>query len=324
VTDADLRLSVTGDDIAAMCRHAFGDATTVDGIAEIGLGTYNSTFWVDVRDRGPAIVRIAPADEPGVTRPMRNGYAAAPYFSTLGPLVPRTLFVDFTRQLIDRDYLIQEVLRGVPAAGRLESYRNRQPYYRQLGAITRTLHAVPGPWFGPAAGPGFATWSDALADEFDSAADAYRHGGLDPHDVQLVRTALDRHRDALDAITEPRLLHGDLWRLNILLDPDAAEPAIVGIVDFDGAWWGDPYADWTIHQVRMRAGTEADAFWESYGSSPPSPIRELFYEARGIVGARLDIHRRGIDIGTVPPIHWSLAAVAARLTEDGAESSPSR
>ncbi|CAL9675435.1 hypothetical protein [Streptomyces sp. enrichment culture] len=39
----------------------------------------------------------------------------------------------------------------------------------------------------------------------------------------------------LDEVTEPRLLTGDLWTVNCLLDRVAAEPVITGVLDFDRA-----------------------------------------------------------------------------------------
>ncbi|HEX5540773.1 MAG TPA: aminoglycoside phosphotransferase family protein [Micromonospora sp.] len=302
---------VPAEMIAAMCRRAFGAATTVIRATKIGVGTWNDTYRVEIADRGPVILRVAPSPERDEREAMRNEYAAAPYFAALGPLVPRTLYADFTHQLIGRDYMLQEPLPGVPAADRLNAYPDLTPYFRQLGTITRTIHNVRGVRFGPVAAATFATWSEALADQFQTLADAYDRAGLDAGEVRRIRAAVDTHRAVLDEVREPRLLHGDLWRLNILIDPDAPEPAIVGILDYDGASWGDPLADWTIHQVLRREGTEA--FWETYGPRPAEPIRQLFYQARCLAGARLDIYRRNIDLATVPPVHWDLTDVLKGL-----------
>jgi aminoglycoside phosphotransferase (APT) family kinase protein len=314
---------VAGGQIEAMCRRAFGDHARIGRVAEIGVGTYNSTYRVDIEGRDPVILRVAP-DRTRQWRSdrdaMRNEYAAAPYLVTLGRIVPRILAVDFTHQLIGRDYMFQTLLGGVPADRGLGSYpRSRWgSYYRQLGAITRAVHDVRGERFGRVAGPGFATWSEALTDQLLAAAGDFDGAGLDSGDVRRVAAAAGVHRAVLDTVSQPRLLHGDLWRLNILLDPDAAEPTITGVLDCDGASWGDPMADWTIHRIRQRPGAEADAFWDTYGRpamDAASALRELFYRGRNLVGVRLDIHRRGIDLDDVPPIHWDLSDVLSRLDE---------
>lgn len=314
---------VSADQIQAMCRRAFGDRARVARVAEIGVGTYNSTYRVDIEGHAPVVLRVAPdrgRQSRGDRDAMRNEYAAAPYFASLGALVPRILTVDFSHQLIGRDYMFQALIDGVPAAEGLERYPRARwvSYYRQLGAITRAIHEVRGERFGRLAETGFATWSQALADQFLVLAGGLDDAGLDSSDVHRVVAAVDTHRAVLDDVGAPRLLHGDLWRLNILVDPHAAEPTIVGVLDWDGASWGDPMADWTIHRVRQRPSPEVDAFWDTYGHPAPdagSALRASFYQARHLIGVRLDIHRRGIPLADVPPVHWNLGGVLAHLGE---------
>lgn len=312
---------VSPDQIEAVCRRAFGEHARATRVVEIGVGTYNSTYRVELEGREPVILRVAPdrARQLGSDRDaMRNEYAAAPYFAALGDLVPRNLAVDFTHQLIGRDYLFQTLLPGVPASQGLDSYSEaaRASYYRQLGAVTRAVHDVRGDCFGRVSGPGFATWREALADRFRTLARDYDEAGLGSGDIHRVIAATETHRTALDEVGEPRLLHGDLWRLNILIEAGTDEPTITGILDCDAASWGDPLADWTIHRVQQQAGTEVDAFWDTYGrpaTDAAAAVRELFYRARNLIGARLDIDRRGIRLETVPPIHWDLTEVLTRL-----------
>ena len=54
------------------------------------------------------------------------------------------------------------------------------------------------------------------------------------------------HPEQLDEIEVPCLLHGDLWLFNLLIARQPREPSIVGVLDADRAWWGDPMADWTM------------------------------------------------------------------------------
>ena len=125
-----------------------------------------------------------------------------------------------------------------------------------------------------------------------------------------------RHRAELDEITVPALLHGDLWTLNILVDSDPDQPTITGVLDCDAASWGDPMSDWTINRMLSRPGTEVDAFWQTYGrpaSGATGSIRALLYRARNVLGARLDIHRRGLNLADIPPIHWDVTDVLRAL-----------
>ena len=325
--------------LLAICRRALGAGADVRQIVELGVGTYNNTYRVELADGEPVILRIAPEPAhagPGSPEAMRNEYAALPFLAPLGRLVPRTLAADFTHQLLDRDYLVQTVLPGVPASQRLPEYSPSalRHLYRELGAVTRTIHDVTGATFGPVAAPAHTSWRAALIAQLEQLADAYTAAGLDAGPVAQLIAACWRHRAALDEITVPALLHGDLWTLNLLVDTDPDRPTITGVLDSDTASWGDPLADWTITRALSKAGTEVDAFWQTYGrpsghpasqDSPASPdsedspasqasqVRALIYRARNTLGARLDIHRRGLRLRDIPPVHWDVTDILAKL-----------
>ena len=319
--------------LLAICRRALGAGVDVRQVVELGVGTYNSTYRVELADGEPVILRIAPESAhagPASPEAMRNEYAALPFLAPLGRLVPRTLAADFTHQLLDRDYLVQTVLPGVPASQRLPEYSPSalRHLYRELGAVTRTIHDVTGDTFGPVAAPAHASWRAALVAQLEQLADAFTAAGLDADPVVQLIAACWRHRAALDEITVPALLHGDLWTLNLLVDTDPDRPRITGVLDCDAASWGDPMADWTITRALSKAGTEVDAFWQTYGrhsgrrASPDSPdseddqasqVRALIYRARNILGARLDIHRRGLRLRDIPPVHWDVTDILSKL-----------
>ena len=49
---------------------------------------------------------------------------------------------------------------------------------------------------------------------------------------------LEKHFDALDEITTPRLVHWDLWDGNVFVDPLTRQ--VTGLIDFERSLWGDP------------------------------------------------------------------------------------
>lgn len=313
--------SVTADQVRAMCRRAFGAHVHTVSAVELGNGMYNSTYRVDTGADAPVILRVAPepARQLRVERElMRNEHASVPYLAPIAPLMPRTLAIDFTHDVIGRDYLFQTMLDGVPAPDGLAAYPRPQwaSFFRQLGTITRSIHAVRGDRFGPLAGPTFATWSDAvIASLHDTAADL-DDAGLDATDVREVAATAARHPAVLDEITEPRLLHGDLWTVNTMIAPGAPEPTITGVFDCDRTSWGDPGSDWTIFLAGRRPRSEHEAFWETYGtltSTPGAARRSLFYRARHIGGARLERHRLGHS-KDLPRTYHDMRDVLTRLT----------
>lgn len=191
--------------------------------------------------------------------------------------------------------------------------------FRQLGTITRQIHAVTGDRFGPVAGTQFGRWSDTvLASLADTAADL-DDAGLDARDVRRVVQLAEANRAVLDEITEPRLMHGDLWTVNVLIDPAASEPTITGVVDCDRVSWGDPQSDWTIEMAGRRPGTERDAFWESYpqfASTPTADVRASIYRARMLGAVRLERHRLGRDNAST---YDDMSAVLDQLTGSKAD-----
>ncbi|MFF1293916.1 MULTISPECIES: hypothetical protein [unclassified Streptomyces] len=81
--------------------------------------------------------------------------------------------------------------------------------FRQLGEVARTIHAGRGRHFGPVAGPGYTTWSEALTDSFTDIAADLDAAGLDAADLRKAADLVDQHRAVFDRITEHRLLSGD-------------------------------------------------------------------------------------------------------------------
>jgi aminoglycoside phosphotransferase (APT) family kinase protein len=313
---------LTPAQVDAIFRRAFGERTRVASAVELGDGTYNTTFRIVLESGEEMILRAAPEparqfrSERGF---LRNEHAAAPYFAPVAALLPRTLAVDFTHDLVGRDYVIQTVVPGVPGPEGLAGYERPAwaSFYRDLGRISRRIHDVPGPGFGPVAGPLAASWTDALAAQLADIAADLDTVGLDAADVrELAGTAL-RRRDLLDQVTEPRLLHGDLWVINVMVVPDAPEPTVSGVFDCDRTWWGDPDADWAIYRALGRPGTERDAFWDGYGplrQDPAACWRRALYEARNLATIRLERYRLGAADG-VAASYEELGEAARRLKE---------
>ncbi|WP_128380415.1 phosphotransferase family protein [Streptomyces cavernae] len=311
--------SVTAEDIQAMCRRAFGTTVQVTSAVELDGGMYNTTSRITADGLGaPVILRVAPAPERQFASEhalMRNEYATVPFLAPVADLIPDVLFADWSHEVIGRDWMVQSHLAGTPARQRLGDYpRDLWPgFFAQLGTIAQDVHAVRGPHFGPVAGPGHPTWSEAVvASLHDIAADVSRVG-LDATDVDTAAALAAEHRDVLDEITEPRLLTGDLWTVNTMLAP-APTPVISGILDLDRTLFGDPAADWTIRMASAKRD-ERTAFWSTYGprgTSPADAWRTLLYEARHLGAIRLERYRLNNASG-IRDTYDSMAAVLARM-----------
>ncbi|MFJ4057527.1 phosphotransferase family protein [Streptomyces albogriseolus] len=311
--------SLTAREVEAVCRRAFGEDVVPVSAVELGTGMYNNVYRVALAGREkPVILRAAPAEERqfrSETHLMRNEHASVPWLAPIAHLMPQVIAVDWTGQVIGRDWMIQTHLAGVPAPEHLGSYpRSSWPgFFRQMGAITRTVHDVRGPHFGPVAGPGFATWGEAVIASLEDIAADLDGMGLDSADVRKVVSVAAHDRAVLDEVTEPCLLTGDLWTVNALLDRDADVPTITGVLDFDRCIFGEPEADWTIRMATAK-DDERTAFWESYGPldrSQAAVWRAQIYEARHLGAIRLERYR----LGKADAVADSYGAMAELLAE---------
>jgi aminoglycoside phosphotransferase (APT) family kinase protein len=306
---------VSAADIEAMVRRAFGAGTSVESAVELTGGRYNSTYKLALAGLDPVVLRVAPHESRQFRAErhfMRNEHASVPWLAPIADLMPRTLAVDFTHQVVDRDWLIQTFLDGRVAG---DGFRGlpvevKQDFWRQLGTLTRSIHTVVGPHFGPLTGPAHSTWSAAFIAGLDDIVADLSSAALDATDVRRVIDLATRHAAVLDEITSPRLLHGDLWLGNLLVDEARR---ITGVLDSDRTVFGDPMADWNVFLIGVNAGM--DAFWETYGPRPEgraAGLRARLYEARFIGGIRLERHRLG-ESDRVADSYPELAAVVAAI-----------
>ncbi|MEV7282986.1 aminoglycoside phosphotransferase family protein [Streptomyces sp. NPDC093252] len=312
--------SLTAQEIGKVCRRAFGNTAAPVSAVELGTGMYNNVYRVALagRDR-PVILRVAPEEARQFRSErhlMRNEYGSVPWLAVIAPLMPQVLAVDWSHEVIGRDWMIQTHLDGVPAPEHLGTYpRTAWPsFFRQMGAVARSVHDVRGPHFGPVGGLGHGTWSEAVITSLEEIAADLDGVGLDAADVRKVAAVAAHERAVLDEVTEPGLLTGDLWTVNVMLDAGAAEPTITGVFDMDRTWFGDPAADWTI-RMALAKQDERVAFWETYGDRDRSPAavwRSLVYEVRHLGAVRLERHRLRNAAG-VENTYGAVAAVLADL-----------
>ncbi|MFC9431425.1 phosphotransferase family protein [Streptomyces sp. NPDC056987] len=188
---------------------------------EPATGMYNNVYRVVLagRDR-PVILRVAPEEARQFRSErhlMRNECASQPWLAVIAPLMPRVLVVDWSHEVIGRDWMIQTRLDGVPAPEHLGAYlRAAWPVsLRQMGAVARSVHDVRRPYFGPVRGPGYGTWSEAVITSLEEIAADMDGAGLDAADVRKVAAVAVHERAVLDEITEPGLLTGDLWTVHL-------------------------------------------------------------------------------------------------------------
>ena len=318
----DIPDSPTAHQILTMCQRAFGPSVHLVSARELSGGTFNTTFLITLKDQ-QVILRIAPPPTASLSWDeqwlMRREYQIQPFFAALAPLMPRILMQDFTHQLIDRDYVFQTYLPGERWDQLTDGFTldEELQLWEQFGSLTKTIHSTVGTTFGgPYPAPEFPTWSQAVLHRLERAIQTMIEAQLDIADIQSVLKILQRETGRLDAIQQPRLMHGDLWLFNILVTREVNRPIITGILDADRAWWGDPLADWTMFVLAKSISPETQQFharfWDAYGQpeqTPATAFRQAIYEALHIGTAQAWAVRHN-DPDTVQRGKHDLRAVA--------------
>ncbi len=254
-----------------------------------GSGQFSETFEVRSSSSGPYVLRVAPPDDVRQLfyeyRMMRQEPKIHERLQRETDVpVPDITAYDFSREYIDRDYIIMPRLPGVPLSeARLEP-AGIERVLREWGSYVAQIHRVTDPHnrFGylgehhcmqPC-----ATWKEAFATMFRKELDDIVATGIyDEETAERVMTCLHENLSVFDDhCATSRLLHGDLWVTNVLVTP---EGEVTAVLDFDRACWGD--VEWDL-AIAEYCGVTKPAFWEGYGKQiemheGAAGVRRFFY-----------------------------------------------
>ena len=306
-----------------MCRRGFGTSVQIESIQELGGGTFNTAYLIAFAGPRKVVLRVAPPQTADTAWEdaflMRSEHAMQPYFAPIAALMPKILLIDFTHQLIDRDYMFQSFIEGERWDNVWDELKPEENniLWEQFGTIVKQIHDVSGERFGlPRPGFQFERWSQAVIDRLGRTLQAAKDLGLHVTDLEGILDMVRAHPEQLDEIQIPRLLHGDLWAFNLLIARGESDAAIVGVLDADRAWWGDPMADWTMFILAHAEPEEGHAhFWQAYGpreETRGAEFRKTVYDGMHAATA-LVYSVRTQDEGTVQRAYGTLREVAEAL-----------
>jgi len=257
----------------------------------IRTGKHNTSYRVD-GDQGRFVLRIAPPDNAGFLfyeRLMMRQEPGLHHLIRATTTIPVAEVIghDFSRTLIDRDYLVMAALPGTPlsdASGLTQARFDRT--LRQVGEYLRQLHTLMATEHLGQSVYGYVgahhpmepqpTWAKAFHLMWNRLIDdVVACGCYNPNEAELMRDLLDLYIELFDRPVNPCLLHMDIWSQNILID---ANGNVTGLVDFDRALWGDVEIEFAVLDY---CGISEPAFWEGYGTqrdeSQAAGIRRQFY-----------------------------------------------
>ncbi|MER7667326.1 aminoglycoside phosphotransferase family protein [Kitasatospora sp. NPDC096128] len=257
---------LTPGELDALLRDSAGTGCRLEH--ELTDGWFNTAYRVRLDDGRPAVVKLAPSSDAPVLRHERGILGTeAMVYRRLAALpdgavpAPELLHAG-------QEFIILSVLEGKPwdQVGRHLSPGTEPALRRELGGITARLHTVApadGRFGYPADASGLsaADWHTAFTAMVEALLDDAERwrSPLDVRPSEL-RTMVSEGGHALAAVTEPRLVHFDLWPGNIFVHPGdgAGRARITGVIDHERAFWGDPAAELVSLAFGGDAGPDGD------------------------------------------------------------------
>lgn len=294
----DPQAALTPDQITAMCQRGFGNEVKPKSVRELGGGTFNETYLVELAGETRVVLRVAPSPTADIywddVALMRREHHILPFFASVASLMPQVIMTDFTHQVVERDYVFLTFIEGErwsDIEDELTPDENAE-LWRQCGEVVKRIHKTTGERFGyPYPGRQFARWSKVILERFSRISESMLNHQIEVATFTTISDIARANASLFDEIHTPHLLHGDLWTFNLLVARSSNGPTITGVLDVDRAWWGDPMADWIMFPLAVRRDDPAwqqrlSAFYNGYGRTPGSDkaaqFRQEVYKAMHI------------------------------------------
>jgi len=311
-------IRITPEDLDRAARAAFG--VGVVSSAELADGWFNTIHAVELADGRSAVLKVAPRAGVPVLRYEANLLATEVAVLDLlktvpGVRVPQMLAYDPAGTWLGLPAFFMERFGWPTLAGLQDKLEPeaKAALERDLGRVNHALSEVRGPSFGLVGGARFGRWSDAvLALTTDVLADAADIGTSLPFEERAVKELVEERREALDLVTQPRLVHWDLHGGNAFVE----DGRIAGIIDADRALFGDPL-------MEVYFGTLFDrthfirGFGEEFLARPGTAERRLVYDLYLALVMLVESDFRRFDEGHKTWARGQLEMAVARLRTTG-------
>jgi aminoglycoside phosphotransferase (APT) family kinase protein len=240
--------------IGELVRACFGEAAELLGVREQGGGMFNTACMVTVKNilDGPErelVLKVSVLPDAELLSYERNVLHTEidinRKLGESGVPVPKIVAADFSQKLLNSDYFFMEKLPGVTwfEMNTLLSFEDKTRLKEQLGSYTAMIHSVKNDRFGyPSLGIMYDNWRDAFLAMLENVVRDGQKLRLRLPYKEII-SAVTSRASLLEEITQPRLVDFDLWAGNVLLTDQNGAYEIEGFIDFERAFYGDPYAD---------------------------------------------------------------------------------
>ncbi|SET09870.1 phosphotransferase family protein [Paenibacillus sp. NFR01] len=260
----------TEAEIKVMCAQAKLGA--VARITELTEGFFNVAYGITTMEGKEYILKIAPHPAtPVMTHEKNIMFSEVQSMElirqNLDVPVAEILYYDDSRTVCNSDYFVMSRIPGQSFASITEQMTEKeiQAVNRSAGSYNREIHSLTHDrfgYFGQADKQGdnwFQVFRSMICDTLEDAR--RMNVDLKIADSDILR-ALDGEAEFFREVTEPRLVHWDIWAGNIFVQ----DGRITGIIDFERCLWGD-----VLMEVGFRTYGLSDDFLSGYGTGKLTP-----------------------------------------------------
>lgn len=163
--------------------------------------------------------------------------------SIKGIPVPKVLFYDNSKDTVNSEYFFMEFVDG-ESLHTIRKTLTKEQYNSlssQLGEYTKRINGMEGNYFGSISqvNKRYNTWSEAFLNMIrDLLNDAEELNVSLPYETNDLYSFICEHKNVLNQVKHPSLVHKDLWEGNIFINTKTSR--ISGIIDCERALYGDP------------------------------------------------------------------------------------
>lgn len=254
----------------------------MSGWRELTEGYFNAAYEITLKSGRQIILKIAPSPDVRVMSYEKNlmySEVKAMEMAQQQPEIPvaRVLGYDDSRTVCPCSYFFMEKLEGESLNSILNTMTEEevQAVRFETGRLNRLINEICCPCFGY---PGLPecqgeTWYPVFRKMLMMGIEDAERGqvelGIPAGELLLY---LERDRSVFEEVTEPRLVHWDLWAGNVFVK----DGRVTGLIDWERCLWADP-----LFEVGFRSHERHPFFLKGYGKETLSPAEErraLWYD----------------------------------------------
>ena len=297
------------DQIKRLVKVNFGDNCLVGNIVELKGGMFNSAYLIErVNENDKIVLKVSVSEStPILSYEKVTMYTEVEVYKMLADQtkipMPKLLASDFSRKNIPCDYFFMTALVGETMNKAKLTKENKDLIMKELADYFAQQHRIKGQYYGYFTKDKkyqFTSWKDAFLHMMDMIlSDGKAHGIKLPYD--RYEKLLKEKGFCFDQIMEPILVNYDLHPGNIFLKKMGDSYVVEGIVDFERAFWGDPYADFPAAFLMTDDIRKEESFWKAYREiakidhdiTKEEKMRLLFYRLYMFTILQVEVYRYG-------------------------------